>query len=100
MCHRENAQAADGAPRESTGACRLVSFLGMLGGGVVRLHYPSRRARKISLVPLNVTRSWSEEGRKGKLWQKPTLSSRYACSPGQGTYSLFVDMLRAAGERF
>ena len=52
------------------------------------------------MVPLNVTRSWSEEGRKGKLWQKPTLSSRYACSPGQGAYSLFVDMLRAVGERF
>lgn len=58
------------------------------------MDYPSRRAKKISLVPLNVTRSWSEEGRKGKLWEKPALSSRYTCSPGQGAYSLFVDMWR------
>ena len=50
-------------------------LLGGVAGG--QLDYPSRRAKKISLVPLNVTRSWSEEGRKGKLWQKPTLSSRY-----------------------
>ena len=64
------------------------------------MDYPSRRAKKISLVPFNVTRSWSEEDRKGKLWEKPALSSRYTCSPGQGAYSLFVDMLRQWGKGF
>lgn len=29
VCRREKAQAADGAPKERTRTCRLVSFLGV-----------------------------------------------------------------------
>lgn len=53
-----------------------------------------KRCEGISLVHLDLTRSWSGESKKWEVVTKASLSHWCIWLPGQGAYSLFVGMLR------
>lgn len=58
----------------------------------VGMEYTCKRHKKILMMGSNVIKSQSEKGRRENLQQGPALAHQCTCE--QGTYSLFVGMLR------